>query len=104
MVESVPAEGRSRFHHFDEGLAFRFAVNNRLSCAQAAAHHLGHKQPAAADLANETLADDVTNIFRDALTKLRLLFAREHPKNSMNGLSRIDGVERAKNQMTGFRR
>ncbi len=104
MIEGVPAHRAAGFDDFLESSVFAFAVEQCFSRPQAAAHDFRDEQAASVNLADESLAHDVTNRVRKPLPKLLLLVLAEHAEDAVDRLSRIDRVHCREDDVTGLGR
>src|SRR6202022_4798941 len=89
---------------FGEATVFALAQRNCFLGAQIVAHDFAEQLTAAALLGSETLTDDVTQTVGKTNTELLFFAKREKTKNTIDRLAGIDRVQRAEDQMSGFRR
>ncbi len=67
------------------------------------AHDFEQGVAAAADFGGEPLADDPAQGVGQANADLLLLLGLEHAEDTVDGLAGVDGVERAQDEVAGFR-
>ncbi len=102
LIEAMPAQRAARLDDFLKSTVLAFAVKQRFTRAQAAAHDLSDEQAATTDFAEKPLAYDVTNCLGQTLTQLLLFVCAKHSKNTADSLSGVDGVKRGVDDMAGL--
>ena len=100
----IHPKGRARLNDFVEAAVLAFAERDRFRGAQIVAHNFGEQLPAAAHFRREPLADDVTQGVGQADAQLLFFAQRKEAEDAVDGLTGVDGVQRAENEVTGFRR
>src|ERR1051325_4484575 len=103
-IEGMPAVNCSRLHYVMECLAFRFTIANRLTSSETSANHFSKQDAAAIDLRGQTLTDDIANGVGQSIPHLLFLVSAEQADDPVDGLTGINRVQGAENEMPCFGR
>ena len=103
MIESHPAKGRTGLDDLVEAAVFAFSDGDGFLRAQVVAEDFGEQLPAATNLGRETLADYITQSIREANAQLLFFADGKEAEDTVDRLAGVDGVQCAKNKVTGLR-
>ncbi len=104
LIESHPTKWRAGFNDLVETAVLAFSQRDGFLGAQVVAKNFSEQLPAAADLWRKPLANDESQSVSETNTQLFFFTHGKETEDTVDGLASVNGVQRAQNQVPGFRR